>query len=1341
VRYKKSVLLITIVMAVSLSSVELQPEHERHTATAGSETIGQPSKAFGPRLLSFEANRGQAGADVRFLARAGRFAVLLTSTETFLVLRSSRPTSDQGDGLTAPDASAQSRPENTGAVLRMTLIGASRSPSLSGVNPLPGKSHYFIGNDPAQWHTNIPNYAKVMYRGVYPGVDLMYYGNGQQLEYDFVLAPGTDPNRIVLGFEGVERLRINDTGGLVLETAAGEIVQHAPTVYQEIDGGRQPVSGRYVFRTPESKLARESPSPKRQYVGFEVGEYDATRPLVIDPTLTYSTYLGGAGFDGAHSITVDADGNAYLTGETDSIDFPTTAGAFQTVNGGLHDVWVAKLNPAGTAILYSTYLGGDSNDRGNSITVDSAGNAYVTGRVGSLNFPTTPGAFRRFFGGDVFDGFVTKLSSDGSALLYSTFLGGSGNDSVFSIALDSSGNAFVTGGTASGDFPVTAAAFQSTYGGGIPGNDSFVTKLNSAGSTLLYSSYLGGSFTDRSNGIVVDAAGNAYLTGWTDSPDFPAANAFQPAKAGGRDAFVTKVNPDGSGLVYSTFLGGIGEDAGLSIAMDSSEFPYLTGYTESTDFPTRNPLQPANGGGRDAFVAKFTTSGSALVYSTYLGGADGENVALTGILVGGIAVDSSGSAHVTGATRSGDFPTQNPLQATYGGGLDDAFVARVNPAGTGLIHSTYLGGSLSDVGVGIAVRPSGEAYVAGQTSSTDFPTVGAVQPTPGGFSDAFVALITEAAGPAADLSVMMAVAPNPVMPGSPITYTIELANNGPQGATSLTLSDSLPPDTTFQSLAAPGAWSCTTPAVGGRGAVSCTASSMANGASVTFTLGVRLDDGVADGTVISNTASASAATPDPVPGNNSSTATTTVSNPAGSADLAVTMTVTPDPVMPGSPITYTIGLANNGPQAAMSPMLSDELPPATTFQSLVAPAAWSCTTPEVGGPGTVTCTTSSMANGASDSFALEVRLDDGVADGTVISNTASASAATSDPVPGNNSSTATTTVSNPAGSADLAVMMTVAPDPVMPGSPITYTIGLANNGPQGAMSPMLSDELPPETTFQSLAAPAAWSCTTPEVGGRGTVTCTTSSMANGASDSFALEVRLDDGVGDGAVISSTVSASAATSDPVPDNNSSTATTTVSNTAGSADLAVTMTVAPDPVTPGSLMVYTIDLVNNGPQDGMSPMLSDELPPETTFQSLAAPADWSCTTPEIGALGAVTCTAASVTTGASHTFTLEVLVVDAVGDGTVIGNTATISADTADPVPDNGTATATSTVVALNSWKSLRETLSEAWPGEADRPRVPVGGLHLREQAVRSGPTPFLRWPLQNSSRPPPELQPF
>ncbi len=703
--------------------------------------------ALGQAPLHFEVNQGQTDGLVKFLARGNGYGLFLTGTEAVLTLRKpARSSAARPGGLArAPEPGLTAE-----TVVRLRLLDANPSSQAAGLAALPGRVNYFRGNDPRRWLTGIPTYARVKYEAVYPGVDLIYYGSQGELEWDFVVAPGADPGAIRLGFEGVGDLRLDPQGDLVLATRAGELRLRKPRVYQEVGGTRREIPAGYALQGEGQ-------------VGFEIAAaaYDATKPLVIDPVLSYSTYLGGSGPDFGGGIAVDALGHIYVTGSTASPDFPNVGVLPRDA-----DVFVAKFLPEGTGLVYSTIFGGSGIEHALGIALDAVGNAYVTGETFSeFDFPVVS-AVQPGFGGGSQDAFVAKVSASGG-LVYSTYLGGNGAEVGLGIAVDASRQAHVTGETNSSTFP-TAWALQGGYAGGIctfpdvhPCFDAFVSKLTAAGSAFVYSTYLGGSDDDRGFDVALDLAGNSYVVGMTASANFPTTlGAFQRALGGGGgDAFVAKLDPAGAALLYSTYLGGSGGEAGEGIAVDGAGQAHVTGGTGSVDFPTTPGAYDRTcgtdgscdaGTGSDAFVTKLNAAGSGLVYSTYLGGSGGE--------IGyAITVDAWGQAHLTGSTESANFPTVNAVQPTFrGAGIcgvppfvtypcKDGFVTKLNAEGSGLIYSTYLGGTKDEFSLRVAADGCGGTYVTGWTESADFPVAGgALRPVfGGGLVDAFVAKIQD----------------------------------------------------------------------------------------------------------------------------------------------------------------------------------------------------------------------------------------------------------------------------------------------------------------------------------------------------------------------------------------------------------------------------------------------------------------------------------------------------------------------------------------------------------------------------------------------------------------------
>jgi Beta-propeller repeat/Cep192 domain 4/HYDIN/CFA65/VesB-like, Ig-like domain len=758
-------------------------------AFAARKTVGATRKqAAHPKTkLSFEANQGQTDSRVKFLSRGSGYALFLTGDGMVMKL-AGRPKSEHGTrspdvkptragggdwnegasllpvGLNHPRASKSKGPARSD-VIRMKLIGANPAAKTAGLDELPGKANYFIGSDPAKWRHSVPTYSRVRFSDVYHGIDLIYYGNQGQLEYDFVVAPGADPRgirfhvaadsiRLARGLPALPRIARN--GDLVIQTKAGEVRFHKPVVYQDIVDARSQKSGEKLEGTDNQRRTtynRQSPIENRKFVDgryvliskneirFDIGSYDHTKSLVIDPYMAYLAYFGGTGTEHGYSVAVDDSGNAYVAGWTESVDFPTTAGALDTTCGSdgtcnpqnqnpddqrYGDGFVSKINPDGTQLLYSTYLGGSSFDTCQGIAVDSSGNAYVVGWTVSADFPTVNPLQSSLSGGG--DAFVAKINPTGTTLTYSTYLGGSAHfERGVAIALDHSGFVYVVGATSSTDFPITKGAFQTVNSAG--NWTGFTSKLaiSDSGSTLLYSTYLGGSILDFPAWVTVTSAGNIYVCGYTFSPNFPTSpGAFQTVAGGYYDAFISELSPGGKGsadLLYSSYLGGNFSDFGVWAGVDSQGQIWVTGSTNSADFPS-STLYPEAGlsdcgssndySCLDAFVTKLNPAGAGaadLDFSEYLGGT-GQEIAYGG------ALDSSGNGYLMGFSASSDFPTVNAIQPHPAGG-GDGFVAEVSPTGT-LLFSSYFGGSNFEWPIGMAVDGSGNIYMTGLTASTDF---------------------------------------------------------------------------------------------------------------------------------------------------------------------------------------------------------------------------------------------------------------------------------------------------------------------------------------------------------------------------------------------------------------------------------------------------------------------------------------------------------------------------------------------------------------------------------------------------------------------------------------------
>jgi hypothetical protein len=576
-----------------------------------------------------------------------------------------------------------------------------------------GRSNYLVGDDPSRWRTNVPHYEEVRYRELFPGIDLAFHGSQKDLEYDFVVSPGGDPRKIAMEFSGATRLRIDDSGDLLIECGDSKFIQHRPVVYQDKDGKRTVIAGKYMMRG-------------RDRVGFSVAPYDPGQALVIDPIFGFSTVFGGTGTDTGQAIAVDSVGNTYITGQTNSANFPV-ASPIETITPSYSTLaFVSKLNAAGTVLIYSTFLGGTNGNQARGIAVDAAGNAYVTGSTASADFPTTAGALLSrgpCCGNDVF---VAKLNPAGSALVYSARFGGSSDDSAYGLAIDTSGNAYVAGTTSSVDFPLTSGAYGTPV---VNQPKVFVSKLNPSGNALSYSSLIGGSQTNTATAITIDSGGNAYITGTTFSSDFPTTPGAYLTQLAisccSGTSFVTKLAAAGDTLGFSTFLGATnGSTTANAIALDANGAVYVTGNTNASNFPTTAGAYRSLpiGSNNAAFVTKFKADGSQLLYSALLGGTGSNNAT-------GIQVDSGG-ATVAGWTTGANFPlTSGAPDAVFTSrstvccyGAQNGFVTKLDSAGANLVYSTFVGGSGAESIYGLALDSNGYAYVTGNTTSPDFPT-------------------------------------------------------------------------------------------------------------------------------------------------------------------------------------------------------------------------------------------------------------------------------------------------------------------------------------------------------------------------------------------------------------------------------------------------------------------------------------------------------------------------------------------------------------------------------------------------------------------------------------------
>jgi len=715
--------VVALVACGLLLSTQLLLSSNRSSVAQQRAHAHDIARQYSHVFTGFELNEGQTDGQVKFLYRGNQYTLFLTS-----------------DGVVLkPSLSGQrAESQNTSpidSVIRMKFVRANDRVVVSGLEELPTRINYLLGSDSARWHTGLKTFAKVGYKGIYPGIDLVYYRNSSDFEYDFILHPNADSNLIRMSVTGAESVRVTGEGDLVLESGSGIVLCHRPGAYQLSGKRREAIDGRYVLLSGST-------------VGFKFAKYDHDKALFVDPVVTYSTYLGGLSSDAGWGVAVDSLGQAYVTGWTGSPDFPITNNAFQKscVLCVAGHAFVSKLSADGSTLLYSTYIGGSNADRAIQIAVGGSGEAFITGTTSSSDFPVTQGAFQTSCRGNPCSGdaFISKLSSDGTTLVYSTYLGGSGSDNAYGLALGSDGSAVIVGLSNSSDFPCVP----------IGGAGGFISKLDPTGTTLTYSTCLG---LVSSTAVAVDLSGNAYVTGSSGLGMVTTPGVLQPTFGGGSgDAFVTKLDSSGS-ILYSTFLGGSGSDVGYGVAVDGAGNAYIAGITNSLDFPVRNWFQATcdscTSSSSDTFLAKVSPTGSALVYSTYLGGSE-DDVARA------VTLDSSGNVYLAGNTQSADFPVITPVQLANHGGSgpingygNDVFVSQFDPNGT-LIFSSFLGGTDDDFALGLAADTSGNVYVAGYTESLDFPTTrGSLQSWYGGSAcydcidgyyqgDAFVAKIS-----------------------------------------------------------------------------------------------------------------------------------------------------------------------------------------------------------------------------------------------------------------------------------------------------------------------------------------------------------------------------------------------------------------------------------------------------------------------------------------------------------------------------------------------------------------------------------------------------------------------
>ncbi|BCN30193.1 DUF7948 domain-containing protein [Anaeromicropila herbilytica] len=656
-------------------------------------------------------------------------------------------------------------------ILEMKFHDANSNPEIVGEEQLPGRVNYYIGSKKEKWVEGAATFKKIRYENMYPGIDIEFFGNKGELEFNFILSEEADPTLIAFSLSGAKKYNIDGDGNLVIDSEAGALRFMKPYVYQECYESKVEVLCSYHI-------------VDEKYVAFTFGEYKKNCKMNIDPVLVYSSYYGENLVEILKNIKINENKELCIMGN------------YYDINNGSIDGFVTKLSSDGQIELFTTIIGGVSDDDPNAIALDNKGNIYVTGTTSSNDFPITQGAFQETKG-DLFDAFVIKLDSLGH-YSYSTYLGGDNDDRGWGITVDEEGNAYITGETKSTNFPLQNPYLG--YLGDKNGTYAFVSKINNTGSQLIYSTYLGGvddgdpfndnEVNDVGYGIAIDGTNHAYVTGYTQTIDFPLKNPYQSKQKGLRDAFITKFEADGSAIIYSTYLGGVLDDTGTAIVVETNGTAYVCGVTSSVNFPIKNPFQSVLKGSSDIFITKLRADGQELIYSTYLGGSGVEEQYSENIVP--LSVDNQGNVYITGATNSVDFPLRYPIEDHLNGDYD-AFITKLDASGNKLRYSTILGGSTDDTGTGIAVDNNGTVYVVGVTNSVDFPVVHAIQPNFSGYMKGFVAILR-----LETLSFELILdAPKTVNIGNQLVYTITVTNMGPDKSSGATLIDHIPENTRF----------------------------------------------------------------------------------------------------------------------------------------------------------------------------------------------------------------------------------------------------------------------------------------------------------------------------------------------------------------------------------------------------------------------------------------------------------------------------------------------------------------------------------------------------------------